>query len=301
MSIEQLNTQYGLTSQLKFLEGKGGFPFIEIQNKSAKALISVYSGQVLSFQPVTEPEDVLFLSNQAYYQDGKAIKGGIPICWPWFGPDPEGLGRPSHGFVRNRLWSVASTEATSETETKVTLGLANTAETQTIWPQSFELAIEISVGNTLSVTLVTRNLGDRAFSITQALHTYFKVGDISQVRVLGLENTQYLDKVDSGIQKTQQGAVAISQEVDRVYTDVRGELVIDDAALGRQIRITSSGSKTAIVWNPWAKICAEMADLGNEDYKSLVCVETANAANEVVEVAPHSEYRLVANYTVERM
>jgi glucose-6-phosphate 1-epimerase len=301
MSIEQLNTQYGLTGQLKFVEGKGGFPFIEIQNKSAKALISVYSGQVLSFQPITEPEDVLFLSNQAYYQDGKAIKGGIPICWPWFGPDPEGLGRPSHGFVRNRLWSVVSTEATSETETKVTLGLANTAETQTIWPQSFELAIEISISNTLSVALVTRNLGDRAFSITQALHTYFKVGDISQVRVLGLENTQYLDKVDSGIQKTQQGAVAIAQEVDRVYTDVRGELVIDDTALGRQIRITSSGSKTAIVWNPWAKICAEMADLGDEDYKSLVCVETANAANEVVEVAPHSEYRLVANYTVERI
>jgi glucose-6-phosphate 1-epimerase len=301
MSIEQLNTQYGLAGQLKFVEGKGGFPFIEISNQSAKALISVYSGQVLSFQPLAEPEDVLFLSNQAYYQDGKAIKGGIPICWPWFGPDPEGLGRPSHGFVRNRLWSVVSTEATSETETKVTLGLANTAETQTIWPQSFELAIEISISNTLSVALVTRNLGDRAFSITQALHTYFKVGDISQVRVLGLENTQYLDKVESSIQKTQPGAVAIAQEVDRVYTDVRGELAIVDAALGRQIRITSSGSKTAIVWNPWAKICSEMADLGDEDYKSFVCVETANAANEVVEVAPHSEYRLVANYTVERM
>jgi glucose-6-phosphate 1-epimerase len=301
MSIEQLNTQYGLTGHLKFVEGKGGFPFIEIQNKSAKALISVYSGQVLSFQPVTEPEDALFLSNQAYYQDGKAIKGGIPICWPWFGPDPEGLGRPSHGFVRNRLWSVVSTEATSATETKVTLGLANTAETQTIWPQSFELAIEISISNTLSVALVTRNLGDRAFSITQALHTYFKVGDISQVRVLGLENTQYLDKVEGGVQKTQQGAVAIAQEVDRVYTDVKGELAIDDAVLGRQIRITSSGSKTAIVWNPWAKVCSEMADLGDEDYKSLVCVETANAANEVVEVAPHSDYRLVANYTVERI
>ncbi len=301
MNLEQLNTQYGLTGQLKFVEGKGGFPFIEIQNKSAKALISVYSGQVLSFQPVTEPEDVLFLSNQAYYQNGKAIKGGIPICWPWFGPDPKGLGRPSHGFVRNRLWSVVSTEATSETETKVTLGLADTAETQTIWPQSFELAIEISVGNTLSMALVTRNLGDQAFSITQALHTYFKVGDISQVRILGLENTQYLDKVDSGVQKTQQGAVAIAQEVDRVYTDVQGELAIEDAALGRRIRITSSGSKTAIVWNPWAKICSEMADLDNDDYKSLVCVETANAANEVVDVAPHSEYRLVANYTVERI
>jgi glucose-6-phosphate 1-epimerase len=301
MSIEQLNTQYGLTGQLKFVEGQGGFPFIEIRNKSAKALISVYSGQVLSFQPVAEPEDLLFLSQQAYYQAGKAIKGGIPICWPWFGPDPEGLGRPSHGFVRNRLWTVIGTESVTDSETKVTLGLADTAETQTIWPQSFELAVEISVSNTLTVALVTRNKGDQAFSITQALHTYFKVGDISQVQVLGLENTQYLDKVESGVQKTQQGAVAIAQEVDRVYTDVQGELVIEDAALGRRIRITSSGSKTAVVWNPWAKICSEMADLDNDDYKSLVCVETANTANEVVEVVPRSEYRLVANYTVEQI
>ncbi len=301
MSIEQLNTQYGLAGHLKFVEGQSGFPFIEIRNKSAKALISVYSGQVLSFQPVAEPEDVLFLSKQAYYQAGKAIKGGIPICWPWFGPDPEGLGRPSHGFVRNRLWTVLGTESVTDSETKVTLGLADTAETQTLWPQSFELAIEISVGNTLTVELVTRNRGDRAFSITQALHTYFKVGDISQVQVLGLENTQYLDKVDGGVQKTQQGAVAITQEVDRVYTDVQGELVIEDAGLGRRIRITSDGSKTAIVWNPWAKICSEMADLDNDDYKSLICVETANAANEVVDVAPHSEYRLVANYRVEQI
>lgn len=300
MNIAQLNTQYGLANQLKFVEGKGGFPFIEISNQSAKALISVYSGQVLSFQPVAEPEDILFLSNQAYYQDGKAIKGGIPICWPWFGPDPEGLGRPSHGFVRNRFWNVISTEAISATETKVILGLADTAETQAIWPQSFELAIEISVGNTLSVALVTRNLGDQAFSMTQALHTYFKVGDISQVRVLGLDNTQYLDKVESGVQKTQQGPVAIAQEVDRVYMNANGELTIEDAALGRQIQIASSGSHTAIIWNPWAKICSEMADLGDEDYKSFVCVETANAANEVVEVAPHSEYRLVATYRVER-
>jgi glucose-6-phosphate 1-epimerase len=301
MSIEQLNTQYGLAGQLKFVEGQGGFPCIEIRNKSAKALISVYSGQVLSFQPVAEPEDLLFLSKQAYYQAGKAIKGGIPICWPWFGPDPEGLGRPSHGFVRNRLWTVIGTETVTDSETKVKLGLGDTTETKTIWPQSFELTIEISVGNTLTVALVTRNRGDRAFSITQALHTYFKVGDISQVQILGLENTQYLDKVDSGVQKTQQGPVAIAQEVDRVYTDVPGALVIQDAALGRRIRITSSGSKTAIVWNPWAKICSEMADLDNDDYKSLVCVETANAANEVVDVAPHSEYRLVANYTVERI
>ncbi|WP_404789411.1 D-hexose-6-phosphate mutarotase [Altericista sp. CCNU0014] len=300
MSIEQLNTQYGLADQLKFFEGKGGFPFIEICNKSAKALISVYSGQVLSFQPASEPEDLLFLSRQAYYQDGKAIKGGIPICWPWFGPDPEGLGRSSHGFVRNRLWTVVSTEAIADAETKVILGLSDTAETQSIWPQSFELAIEVTVGNTLTVELVTRNRGDRAFSISQALHTYFKVGDIRQVRVLGLEDGQYLDKVDGGTRKTQQGSIAIDREVDRIYMDVKGELTIDDAALNRQIQIAASGSKTAIVWNPWAEICAGMADLEDDDYRSFVCVETANAANEIVEIPARGEYRLRATYAVRQ-
>lgn len=299
MSIEQLNTDYGIAGQLKFLEGKGGLPLIEIDNGKAKATISVYAGQLLSFQPANEPQDLMFLSQKAYYQTGKAIKGGIPICWPWFGPDPAGLGRPSHGFVRNRLWNVLGTEA-HEGATKVKLGLVETAETQNIWNQSFEMAIAISVGEKLTVELITRNTGAQAFSITQALHTYFKIGDISQVKVLGLEDVKYLDKVDGGTQKQQQGAVAIAQEVDRVYTDVPGELVIEDAALNRRIRIASEGSKTAIVWNPWAKISAEMADLEDDDYQRFLCVETANADKDIVEVLPGSEFRLVANYSVER-
>jgi glucose-6-phosphate 1-epimerase len=114
MNIAQLNADHGLNEQLKFVEGKGGFPFIEIRNTKASAIISAYSGQVLSFQPKSEAQDVLFLSDKAYYQTGKAIKGGIPICWPWFGADPEGLGRAAHGFVRNRLWNVVRSLTTDE-------------------------------------------------------------------------------------------------------------------------------------------------------------------------------------------
>lgn len=300
MTIEQLNADYGLAGQLKFVEGKGGFPLIEVDGPKAKASISVYGGQVLSFQPTNEPEDLMFLSEKAYYQEGKAIKGGIPVCWPWFGPDPEGLGRPSHGFVRNRLWTVLATETTPDGEVKVTLGVAATAETREIWPEEFEMAIAISVGDSLSVELITRNKGDRAFSITQALHTYFKVGDIQQVKVIGLEELEYIDKPDGGAKKNQKGAVTFDAEVDRIYTNVGSELVIDDAALGRKILISSSGSKTAIVWNPWVEISGNMADLEDDDYKRLVCVETANAADDVVEVSPNSEYRLVANYRIER-
>jgi glucose-6-phosphate 1-epimerase len=300
MNIEQLNADYAITNQVKFVQGKGGFPIIEINNEHAKALISVYAGQVLSFQPQGESEDLMFLSDQAYYQAGKAIKGGIPICWPWFGPDPENSGRASHGFVRNRLWTVLGVETTRNGETQVKLGLVDTPETREIWNYAFDFAINILVGSSLTVELVTRNTGDEKFSITQALHTYFKVGDINQVKVLGLESGKYLDKVNGGVQKTQQGAVEFSEEVDRIYTDVKTELIIDDDALNRRIKITTSGSKTAIVWNPWATISANMADLGDEDYQHFVCVETANAANDVVEIPPSGEYRLVANYQVER-
>ena len=300
MTIEQLNKDYGIADQLKFVEGKGGFPVIEINNKSAKALISVYSAHILSFQPATETEDLIFLSENAIYQQGKAIRGGIPLCWPWFGPDPEGLGRSNHGFARNRFWKVCATEGTTDSETKVKLGLVDTAETREIWSKSFNLAIEITVGDTLTIELITSNTGDQAFSISQALHTYFKVGDIDRVKVLGLEDTKYIDKVDNGIQKTQQGAVAIAEEVDRIYTDIRGDVVIDDAAFGRQIRLSCSGSKTTVVWNPWADVSAKMADLAEEDYRHFICVETVNAANDVVEVLPGQDFRLLANYKVER-
>jgi glucose-6-phosphate 1-epimerase len=298
MTIAQLNTQYGIAGKLKFVEGKGGLPIIEIDNGQAKAAISVYAGQVLKFQPAGASDDVMFLSETAHYQSGKAIKGGIPICWPWFGPDPEGKGRASHGFVRDRLWNVTSTENLPTGGTKVVLGLVDTAETQAIWPFAFSLAIEITITSQLKVELVTKNTGDQAFSITQAMHTYFAVGDISKATVVGLSGTEYLDKVDGGKQKIQTGAVTIGQEVDRVYLNVPSTLTIDDATLNRKIQINSTGSKTAIVWNPWSEIAAKMADLGNQDYKRLLCVETANAADDVVEVPAGAEARLGAVISV---
>ncbi|MDJ0807900.1 MAG: D-hexose-6-phosphate mutarotase [Gammaproteobacteria bacterium] len=299
-TIKKLNSEFAIQEQLKIVEGQGGFPFIEIDNGKASALISVYAGQVLSFRPVNEPEDLLFLSGQAYYQEGKAIKGGVPICWPWFGPDPEGQGRPGHGFVRNRTWSLSSTEATPEGETKVVLKLKDDDDTHEIWPRAFNLLLEITVGHDLTLALITRNTGENSFAITQAFHTYFKVGDIDGVKVLGLENLRYLDKVDNGEEKIQSGEVTLTAEVDRIYNDVESDLTIVDQALARRIIIRSISSRTAVVWNPWVTIAKQMADLGDEDYKNLICVETANAAEEVVEIPSGGEGRLIARYSIER-
>ena len=299
MNIEQLNAEFGAYERVKFIEGKGGLPFIQVRNDQASALISSYAGQVLSFQPQGVAEDLLFLSEKAFFQPGKAIKGGVPICWPWFGPDPEGLGRPAHGFVRNRQWNVIGVEADNSAESKLVLGLQDSPETREIWPYAFELLLEIIVGSTLGLTLITRNTGQQAFVLTQALHTYFQVGDIDQVKVRGLETKDYLDKVDEGKRKAQSGAVMIDDEVDRIYLDVDQEMIIEDPSLQRLIRITSSGSKTAVVWNPWSRISAQMTDLNDEDYRNLLCVETANAAQEVVELPPAGEYRLRADYRIE--
>ena len=300
MNTEQLNTEYAIPGQLKFIQGAGGLPFIEATTANSSALISVYAGQVLSFRPAGEMDDLMFLSEKAYYQTGKAIKGGAPVCWPWFGADPQGLGRPAHGFVRNRMWNVVATEITVSGAIRVILGLEDTPETIEIWPQSFTLMLEITVGKSLNLELVTRNTGAQLFPVTQAFHTYFKVGDISQVSVSGLEDTDYIDKVDNSALKKQIGPVVINEEVDRIYLGVRDELVINDIALKRRIRIRSGGSKTAVVWNPWAKISAEMADLQDNDYRNLLCAETTNAATDVVEVSPGRESRLVANYSIER-
>lgn len=300
MTIAQLNSDYGLAGQLSFVEGPGGFPIIEIHNSLAQAKISIYGGQLLSFRPLDEAEDLLFLSPRAYYAQGKAIKGGSPVCWPWFGPDPEGKDRAAHGFVRNRLWQVRSTESLADGSTKVILGLGDSEETRAIWDYRFELAIAITLGKTAQLELITRNTGSAAFAITQALHTYFNVGDISQTTVLGFDGTQYIDKVDGGTEKAQAGAIEIGQEVDRIYQDVPSTASIEDGALGRRIKVDSVGSKTAVVWNPWAEISASSGDLEDDAYKTFVCVETVNAANEVIELAAGAEYRLVATYAVER-
>lgn len=300
MNIEQLNNQYSIANQVKFEAGEGGLPFIHVNNGKATALISIYGGQVLAFQPKHANSDLLFLSKLAYYQSGKAIKGGVPICWPWFGPDPEGLNRAAHGFMRNRLWEVVETTETAEGSTRVVLGLSDTAETQSIWPRAFVLQLEITVGESLNLVLITRNTGSQAFAITQAFHTYFSVSDINQVAVLGLENTQYIDKVNDNQQINQTGAVTINSEVDRIYLDVGNELIIQDAALKRRIYITSKGNRTAVVWNPWAKISAEMADLQDDDYLRFVCVEITNAATDSVNIQPGSEFRLAANYRVDQ-
>ncbi|MGE5547998.1 MAG: D-hexose-6-phosphate mutarotase [Solirubrobacterales bacterium] len=298
MNLDQLNKMFGIGGRVRIVEGKGGFAMVAVDTPAATALISTYAGQVLSYRPAGQAEDVLFVSERAYWAEGKAIKGGIPVCWPWFGPDPEGQGRAAHGFVRNRPWALVGTDDLGDGRVRVRLGLADSAETRAIWPQAFELELWATVGPTLDVELITRNLGATPFTVTQALHTYLRVGDIRRAEVQGLDGVSYIDKMDGGAVKTQAGPVTIAGEVDRIYSGVGAELAVADPALGRTIRIASLGSASAVVWNPWVATAAAMGDLDHEDYKRMLCVETTNAGADVRTVPARGQVSLGASFAV---
>lgn len=298
MDLDQL-CEYEIGDELRFVEIEHGFTYIEINNTRAHATISTYAGQVLSYQPVGQQDDLLFVSDKAHFVEGKAIKGGIPVCWPWFGADPDDRGRPAHGFVRNRQWEVTGTGSLADGATRVVMGLTDTDGTRGIWPHPFRLSLEITVGDSLRVALVTHNTGDKPVTISQALHTYFRVGEIGKVRVLGLDGNEYLDKTAGFALKTQAGPVTVDGEVDRIYTGVAGDLVIDDDSLGRRIRIKSAGCSTAVVWNPWIEAAAAMGDLDDDDYRKMICVESANAGPETIDIRAGGEYRLETEYAIE--
>lgn len=300
MDIEALNAEHAIDSNLRIVEGQGGLPMVEIENELATATISIYAGQVLSYRPAEAAQDLLFVSDRAYYAPGKAIKGGIPVCWPWFGADPEGKGRPAHGFVRSTPWTLLGTEALDGGAIRVVLGIADDGSTRDVWPNHFNLRLEATIGETLALDLVTVNPQDRPFSITQALHTYFNVGDITRVRVLGLEDCRYIDKAANGndLVHIQQGAVTVCEEVNRIYESVAPVLTIEDPALDRRIRIESRNSTTCIVWNPWVEVARSMGDLDDSDYERLLCVETANAASEVIECPAGAEVSLGVEYRI---
>jgi glucose-6-phosphate 1-epimerase len=303
VDIETLNAEFGITGTLRFVAGHGGLTMIEVDNGLATALISTHGGQVLAYRPSGAAHDLLFVSSRAQFAPGKAIKGGVPICWPWFGQDPEGQGRPAHGFVRTWPWSVLATTTLPNGATRVTLGVADDADSRAIWPYYFNVLVEITVGNALGVELITRNASDRDFSVTQGLHSYFRVGDVTQVQVLGLDGCTYIDKAVGGNDAivTQEGPVTVASEVNRIYESVPRILTIEDPVLGRRIRIVSRHSATSVVWNPWIETARAMDDLGDEDYRDMLCVETVNTASEVIGIPGGGEARLAADLSCEAL
>lgn len=300
MNLEHANDEFGLPGVLSICAGRGDLPLITVDNAFAHAEISAHAGQVLSFRPLNEPQDLLFVSRQASFAPGKAIKGGIPVCWPWFGPDPEARGRPDHGFVRARPWKLLSTEAMVDGTTRLRLGISDDESTRALWPRAFALELEITIGETLGLVLTTHNPGPLPMQITQGLHTYFSIGDVRQAQVLGLAGYDYIDKVGETARRTQSGPINFDGPVNRIYLDTEDELIIDDPVFDRRIHIERGNSRSAVVWNPWIEQSRAMADFGDDEYPRMVCVETTNTADDAVEVAPGGARRLSTVYRIAR-
>jgi glucose-6-phosphate 1-epimerase len=278
------------TPALHTLDGPGGLPTLPIANRHASARLLLQGAQLLGYRPADGPE-LLFVSPNAVYAPGQAVRGGVPVCWPWFGPDPDGRGQPAHGFARNRVWALRGATTTDDGATELRLGLSDDAETRALWPHAFDLELQLTVGPMLRLALTTRNTGDSAFTFTQALHSYFAVGDIAATQVLGLDGCGCIDKLAGGARVPPvPGPVRFDGPVDRIYQRVPPTLQVLDTAGGRRIALHSEGSTTAVVWNPGAALAATMADLGAGAQRGYVCVETANAGDELITLAPGASH-----------
>jgi D-hexose-6-phosphate mutarotase len=297
--VELLQQQFGLDNQLSFRDVGDGFIIIDINNDICQASIALQGAQVMTWQPKSQAEPVLWMSEAASLKQGKSIRGGIPVCWPWFGAHPTELSFAAHGIARTAMWHVKQTSISKCGEVQIILDLQSLQHPQ--WQHKTLVELKVVMGKTLSLTLTTTNLGDTPVTIGQALHTYFHVGDVRKVAIKGLEGCAYIDKLSANeMHKQQQGNILISSEVDRIYLDDGQDVLLEDASLNRTIRIQKQGSQSTIVWNPWIEKSKALGDMGVDDaYLGMLCIESANADQDVVELAAGGKHELSVSYVVD--
>ena len=281
----------------RLTEPVAGYPVLEIEHPSATARLALHGAHLMEWKPAGR-RPVLYLSPQAVLKPGKAIRGGIPVCWPWFGAHPTECGLPAHGLARTRFWRLDEVRE-EESGVTVRLGLRDDESTRPIWPPAFATALTVSVGTDLAVALEGSNLANAPFLVGGALHTYLAVGAIEQVRVEGLEGARYEDAL-TGSEAVQAGPVVIDREVDRIYDHGGGCRMIDEA-WGRAVTVQQSGSADLVVWNPWEEKTRSLGDLPPDGFRGFLCLEAAIASRHRVEVNPGATHRFSTRLSVEAL
>lgn len=292
-----LDREFGIPGSIAFRTDDQGSAEVDLHTATATAAIMRQGAQLRAWTPDGQAP-IVWLSPATRFTAGKPLRGGTPVCWPWFGPHPDDPTKPAHGFARNLDWDVVET-ARLDDAVRIVLRLTPGPAQRELWPHRAELTLTATVGTHLRLELTTRNTGAEPFSVTQALHTYFHVGDIGAVRVEGLDGKTYIDQVNGNVRGVQSGPVTVTGEVDRIYLDCPGPTTIVDESLQRKIRITKQGSHSYVVWNPWIEKSARLGDMGDNGYQHMICVETCNAGDDAVDIAPGASHTLGTEYSVE--
>jgi glucose-6-phosphate 1-epimerase len=296
-SVEQLNQKFAIDGALKFEAGNGGLTCARIDTLLATGEMYLHGAHVTQFQPRGQ-DPLLFLSQKSLYQPNKPIRGGVPICFPWFGPRASDPSSPMHGFARLSEWEVTATRKLTDGRIEIEMTLRDSDETRKLWPHKFTARYTATFGAELQLSLAVKNEGTEPFTFEEALHTYTRIGDIKQVRLAGLESVEYLDKVAGGRPRQGTAPIQITGETDRVYLNTQSACVLSDPVLKREIRIQKQNSGTTVVWNPWDKV-STISDLNPEDAEHFLCVETANAKEQTLNLPPGVEHVLIARLALK--
>jgi glucose-6-phosphate 1-epimerase len=295
-SIAELNQNCGIPGIVSIVEGNGHLPKIRVKSAAAWGEMYLHGAHVTSWQPAGARE-ILFLSPRSLYQDGIAIRGGVPVCFPWFGNKADDPQAPAHGFVRTKTWHLESVEHKRDLVT-VKMFTESSKSTKKWWPSDFRLSYRATFGPELALEMTVTNIGNTPLRFEEALHAYYRVGDVTKACVAGLDGTQYLDKTDSFRKKTQSGEVAITGETDRVYLDTESKLYLSDPVLQRRTMVIKDNSRDTVIWNPWSEKAAAMSDLGEDQWKSMLCVEVANVGENAVSLKPGEQHTMQARVKV---
>lgn len=301
-TIDQLNASFAIPGILSFDE-QGALTRARITTPACSAELYLHGAHVTAWQPANE-EPVLFLSEKSAFAPGKAIRGGIPIIFPWFGSrtataDSPRTDGPTHGFARIQDWKL-DFGAYAADELHLSLSLEPTELSRSLGFDNFLVAYQISFGRELRLRFSIANDGKEPMQVEEALHTYLHVGDVEQVQVHGLFEAEYLDKNDDFTRKTQaEPVLTLTGPTDRPYLNTTSPIVVDDPVLHRRITVTKANSKTTVVWNPWAN--ADLADMTDDGWRQMLCVESANAAENGLKLQPRDAHVMETSIAVEAL
>jgi glucose-6-phosphate 1-epimerase len=299
--VDELNARFGLDSAVRFEDGPGGLTRAKIAADAATAEIYLQGAHVAAWQPTSAQHPVLFMSAKSHFAAGKAIRGGVPLVFPWFADRTGGLPGGAHGFARTLPWEVVAAEQRAE-GVALSFKLLPNQTTRDLGFDHFLLVYEVIVGATLTLALEVENVGDSPLMFEEALHAYYSVSDVRRIEVSGLDDTDYLDRAHQAVRKHQGvGAIRFAGETDQLHLNTRGAVTISDPEWRRRIVIEKRGSNSTVVWNPWIEKASRLADFGDDEWPHMVCVEPANAAENAVTVAPGAVHTMGMTVRVDQM